>query len=113
MGTTLCVLGATGLTGSAIVNEVLNKGVGVLALMQSPENVTIQHDQQTVMKADMLTLESADIVQAIGKCDHVVIALGSKELWGDTIRSEGTKSDKGHSCHLVSVEGNYEIAGGD
>lgn len=90
--TKMCVLGATGQTGVAIVDEALKKGVQVLALVRSPEKMTLQHENLTVVKAGITDFESADVLSQIADCDHVAIALGSKKLWGDPIRSEGTKS---------------------
>ncbi|MFK7805664.1 MAG: NAD(P)-dependent oxidoreductase [Anaerolineae bacterium] len=90
--TKMCVLGATGQTGSAIVNEALGKGMHVLALVRNPEKVTLKHDNLTVVKAEISDYGSANVLPQIAECDHVVVALGSKKLWGDPIRSEGTKS---------------------
>jgi putative NADH-flavin reductase len=100
--TKICVLGATGQTGGAIVNEALNNGVQVLALVRNPSKMTVEHDLLTVVKAEVTDFGSADILPRIAECDHVVIALGSKKLWGDSIRSEGTK----HMLDAATRSGN-------
>ena len=90
--TKVCILGGTGLTGSAIIRKALNDGVEVLALVRNPNNLDLSDEKLTITRSEITEFESADVLQEISKCDHVVIALGSKKLWGDTIRSEGTKN---------------------
>ncbi len=90
--TKICVWGATGQTGSAIVNEALKNGIDVLALIRTPEKMTQSHDRLTVVKAGVSDLTSAEVQEQLQSCEHVIIALGSTKIRGDTIRSDGTKA---------------------
>ena len=50
--TKICVLGATGLTGKAIVNEALANGVEVLALVRDPAKIDQQHEHLEVVQIE-------------------------------------------------------------
>lgn len=90
--TKLCIFGATGQTGLALLDEALDRGIDVLAVVRNPDKLGIEHEQLTVLEADVFALDSAEIQQQLTQCDHVVISLGSMKLRGDTVRSEGTKN---------------------
>ena len=64
----------------------------MVALVRSPEKMTIKHDQLTVVKTSVDQLGSAEVLEQLKTCDHVIIALGSTKIRGDSIRSEGTKA---------------------
>ncbi len=90
--TKICVLGATGQTGTAIINQALKNDVEILALVRSPEKMTQNDDKLTVVKAEVSDLGSAEVLDHLKTCDHVIIALGSTKIRGDSIRSDGTKA---------------------
>lgn len=70
------VFGATGRTGRAVVDELLDHGYEVTAFARSPENVTDRHrhDRLRVVGGDVLV--PADVERAMAGQDAVVIALG-------------------------------------
>lgn len=80
------VFGATGTTGSAVVNRALELGYEVTAFVRTPAKVTIQHPKLTVVQGDVM--DSASVERAVQGHDAVISSLGAG-LSG-TIRSEGT-----------------------
>lgn len=65
------LIGASGFVGSAILNEVLNRGIQVTAVVRNPEKVKTTHANLTVVKADV---SSADEVAEIAKDADAVIS---------------------------------------
>lgn len=49
----IALIGA-GFTGSAVLNEALNRGVEVTVIVRNPEKVTVKNDNLRVVKADVL-----------------------------------------------------------
>jgi putative NADH-flavin reductase len=50
----IVLIGASGFVGSAILNEALNRGVKVTAIVRNPEGAKISNPNVTVIKADVL-----------------------------------------------------------
>lgn len=46
------LIGASGFVGSAILNEALNRGHKVTAVVLNPEKITVKNDNLTLLKAD-------------------------------------------------------------
>ncbi|MEM8859139.1 MAG: NAD(P)-binding oxidoreductase, partial [Chloroflexota bacterium] len=88
----IAILGATGQTGLLVAHEALKKEIDVVALARTPEKVTLQHDQLSIVKTEISNLDSTDVIDQLKTCGHVIIALGSTKLRGDAIRSDGTKA---------------------
>jgi len=70
----LFVLGATGKTGTQIVDLALARGHEVTAFVRSPQKITRQHPALTVTKGDPLDAEQ--LGQALPGHDAIVSALG-------------------------------------
>ncbi len=47
------LIGASGFVGSAILNELLNRGIKVTAVVRNPESIKISNADLTVVKADV------------------------------------------------------------
>ena len=52
------LIGASGFVGTAILNELLNRGNKVTAIVRNPEKVTVSNRNLSVVKADVSDVES-------------------------------------------------------
>ena len=52
------LIGASGFVGTAILNELLNRGNKVTAIVRNPEKVTVSNSNLSVVKADVSDVES-------------------------------------------------------
>ncbi|HEY8783740.1 MAG TPA: NAD(P)-dependent oxidoreductase [Mucilaginibacter sp.] len=68
----IAVFGASGRIGSRIVNEALNRGLDVTAVMRHPENYTHIHQHLKVVKGDIF--KTQDVETAAFNHDAVVSA---------------------------------------
>ena len=50
------LIGASGFVGSAILNEALNRGFHVTAVVRHPEKIKIENENLKVVKADVAVL---------------------------------------------------------
>lgn len=82
----IVVFGATGTTGSAVVERALELGYTVTAFVRSPEKVTIQHPNLTIFQGDVL--DAVSVEKAVQGQDAVISSLGAG--LNGTIRSQGT-----------------------
>jgi len=69
------VFGASGQTGSLIVQQALEAGHQVTATMRRPQTWTLQHPQLTVLQSDMYDLPSVE--RALVGQDVVISAVAS------------------------------------
>jgi len=53
----IVLIGASGFVGSAILQEALNRGINVTAVVRNLESIKITHNQLTVVKADIASVE--------------------------------------------------------
>ncbi|KAF7657453.1 hypothetical protein LDENG_00026930 [Lucifuga dentata] len=54
----ITVLGATGQTGTFLVNQALQQGHTVTAVVRNPAKITMHHDKLKVVEADIFSAES-------------------------------------------------------
>ncbi|QDS98770.1 NAD(P)-dependent oxidoreductase [Adhaeretor mobilis] len=76
---TILVVGASGATGRLLVEELLNRGHYVIAIVRSPEslpNHLVDNLKLTVVIASVLELSDAELAQHVGGCDAVASCLG-------------------------------------
>lgn len=86
----IVIIGATGGTGSQVVQCALAQGHDVTAVARRPEAVTTTHDRLRVVKGDVL--DAASIAAAIAGADAVISAIGpANNRKPGTLISEGTK----------------------
>lgn len=67
----IVLIGASGFVGSAILNEALNRGIKVMAVVRNPEGVKISNPDVTIVKADV---SDADTMVEISKGADAVIS---------------------------------------
>ena len=67
----ILIIGASGFVGSAILNEALNRGYKVKAVVRSPEKITLKNENLTITKADV---SSAEVVADVCKGFETVIS---------------------------------------
>ena len=82
----ILVFGATGKTGSRVVERLLNRGYAVTAFVRDTQKVSLRHPQLRLHTGDVLN--PASVEQAVAGHDAVVSCLGAG-LKG-VIRAEGT-----------------------
>ncbi|XP_068616923.1 flavin reductase (NADPH)-like [Brachionichthys hirsutus] len=67
----IVVLGATGQTGQYMVNQALQQGHTVTAIVRNPGKITVRHDDLKVVEADVF---SADSLKAHFKGQDVIMS---------------------------------------
>ena len=67
----IVLIGASGFVGSAILNEALNRGIKVTAVVRNPEGIKISNPDVTIVKADV---SDADTIAEICKGADAVIS---------------------------------------
>lgn len=68
----VALIGASGFVGTAILNEALNRGHQVTAIVRNPEKITTHHEHLTIVKADVL--DTAQVTDAVSGADAVISA---------------------------------------
>ena len=102
----LIVFGATGRTGTLVVEQALAAGHGVTAVARRPSAVTIQHPRLEVIRGDVLELSTFE--QAITGKDAVISTLGGSLRTPTTLYSTGIANimramQEAGVCRLVSL----------
>lgn len=93
---TTLVVGASGATGRQLLEQLLNRGQQVRAIVRSPENlpeVLRNQENLSLIQASVLDLSDAEMVQYVKGCDAVVSCLG---------HNLNFKGIFGHPRHLVT-----------
>jgi putative NADH-flavin reductase len=87
----LIIIGATGGTGRALVEQSLAQGDVVTAFVRNPVKMKTVHARLVVVKGDVLDYDSLET--AVRGQDAVLSALGHKRFFlKNTILSDGTKN---------------------
>lgn len=85
------IIGATGGTGRQLVEQALERGYTVTALIRKPPKLQINHPQLNVIQGDVLNEGLVD--KAMTGQDAVLCALGHRQYFYPTrILSEGTRN---------------------
>ncbi|HAA55571.1 MAG TPA: epimerase [Myxococcales bacterium] len=118
----ILVVGATGGTGFAVVQALLERGHRVTAFSRSASQMELTHD--SLLKLDGDVMSAIDVSRAVAGQDAVIVALGIAEnplkvrFWGSTktplqVRSEGTKmlihAMKEHGVDKLVVLSSYGV----
>ncbi|MBT8434346.1 MAG: SDR family oxidoreductase [Gammaproteobacteria bacterium] len=93
---TTLVVGASGATGRKLVEQLLNQGQQVRAIVRSPETLpTVLKDQDnlSLVQASILDLSDAEMAQYVEGCDAIASCLG---------HNLNFKGIFGHPRHLVT-----------
>lgn len=87
----LLIIGATGGTGRALVEQALAQGHAVTAFVRNPARLRMRHENLSVMQGNVLEYDSVD--RAVRGKDAVLSALGHKQWFiPTTILSKGTRN---------------------
>ena len=70
----LAILGATGRTGQCLLQQALNNGHEVIAVVRDPQNIFVSDDNLTVKQANIFEYEELENV--IKDADSVLSTLG-------------------------------------
>ena len=84
----IVLIGASGFVGSALLNEALNRGFEVTAVVRHPEKIKIENENLKVVKTDVAVLdEVADVCKG---ADAVVSAFNpgwnNPDIYDETIK---------------------------
>src|SRR2546423_1185660 len=74
----LLLLGATGLTGRQLVDQALDQGHEVTALVRKPEKLTVEHHRLRIVTGSSTDLAAVD--EAMESQDAVLCALGTRSV---------------------------------
>ena len=87
----ILIIGGTGGTGKQLIQQALEVGHQVTALVRSPEKIKIKDSNLHIVKGNVLDLQS--VKQAVHGQEAVLSVLGHKRFFIKTnILSEGTKN---------------------
>jgi len=81
---TILVVGASGATGRLLVEQLLNRGQNVKAIVRSPDKLPEflkNHDHLSVTRASVLDLSDAEMAQHVNGCGAVASCLGHNMSW--------------------------------
>ena len=115
----IVLIGASGFVGSALLNEALNRGFEVTAVVRHPEKIKIENENLKVVKADVSAL---DEVGAVCKgADTVISAFNpgwnNPDIYDETIKVyltiiDGVKKAGVNRFLMVGGAGSLFIAPG-
>jgi putative NADH-flavin reductase len=89
--TRIMIVGATGGTGRQLVDQALERGFEVTALVRNPAKLGMDHPNLTVLQGDVM--DEASVDAAVRGQDAVVSALGHKRFFSlARILSTGTRN---------------------
>ncbi|RED24751.1 putative NADH-flavin reductase [Flavobacterium cutihirudinis] len=85
----VAVLGGAGRTGKYLINQLLEKGFNIKALVRNPENLTIQNSCLEIIKGDAVDEETIRLL--LNDCQAVVSTIGQRP--GETmVASQSVKN---------------------
>lgn len=83
------LIGANGFVGTAILNELLNRGHKVTAIVRNPEKVSVKNDNLNVVKANVTDTEA--VIEACKGKDAVISAYNpgwtNPNIYEETLRN--------------------------
>ena len=84
----IVLIGASGFVGSAILNEALNRGLEVVALVRNPEKIAVANPNLTKVKADVSS--AVEIAKLAKGADAVISAYNpgwnNPDMYNETLR---------------------------
>jgi len=87
----LLIIGGTGGTGRQLVEQALEWGYVVTALVRNPSKLKVEHAQLKILRGNVLNYESFEV--AVCGQDAVISALGQKKFFCPTwVLSDGTRN---------------------
>ena len=113
------LIGASGLVGSAILNEALNREIQVTAVVRHPEKIKIQNENLIIKKADVSSLD--EVAEVCKGADAVISAFNpgwdNPDIYDETIKvyltiMDGVKKSGVSRFLMVGGAGSLFIAPG-
>jgi putative NADH-flavin reductase len=96
------VIGATGRTGSQVVEQGLGFGFHITAFARSPEKVTLTHDLLRVVQGD--TTQPETVEAAVAGHDAVIDCIGTRDMNAPTHLFSKT------TAHLIAAMTQHNVA---
>ena len=97
----LAVFGASGRTGRPLVQQALDAGHDVIALVRTPATFPLKHDRLTVVQGD--AMNAADVDEVVQGADAVLSTLGHSKTSPQDLQTVATKN-------IVAAMGKYGIS---
>lgn len=113
------LIGASGFVGSAILNEALNRGFEVTAVVRHPEKIKLENENLKIVKADVSSLE--EVYEVCKGADAVISAFNpgwnNPNIYEETIEVyltiiDGVKKADVHRFQMVGGAGSLFVAPG-
>lgn len=86
------IIGASGFVGSAILNEALNRGYQVTAVVRDPEKIKVKNDNLQVVKANVMNFN--ELEEAMKGFDAVISAFNpgwsNPNIYNETLKAYPT-----------------------
>ena len=104
----LAVFGASGRTGRPLVQQALDAGHDVIALVRTPTTFPLQHERLTIVQGD--ALNAADVDRVVQGADAVLSVLGQSKNSPKDLQTVATKNivaamEKYSITRIVSLTG--------
>ena len=99
----ILIAGATGATGKLLVEQLLERGQQVRAIVRSPEKLPDSmrtNPQLTVIKASILDLSDEEMAQQVNGC-HAIASLPGPQPYLE--RHLRPSAQAGHGCYPPAV----------
>lgn len=115
----IVLIGASGFIGSAILNEALNRGIQVKAVVRDPGKINISNVGLKVVKADVSSVET--VAEIVKGADAVISAYNpgwtNPDIYNETLKTypailEGVKKAEIKRLLIVGGAGTLFIAPG-
>lgn len=115
----IVLIGASGFVGSAILNEALNRGIKVTAVVRNPESIKISNADLTVVKADIA--DAGKVAEISKGADAVISAFNpgwtNPDIYEETLKVyprilEGVKKAGVKRLLIVGGAGTLFVAPG-
>ena len=115
----MVLIGASGFVGSALLNEALNRGFEVTAVVRHPEKIKIENEHLKVKKADVSSLD--EVCEVCKGADAVISAFNpgwnNPNIYDETIKVyltiiDGVKKAGVNRFLMVGGAGSLFIAPG-
>ena len=111
----MLLIGASGFVGSALLNEALNRGFEVTAVVRHPEKIKIENEHLKVKKADVSSLN--EVCEVCKGADAVISAFNpgwnNPDIYDETIKVyDGVKKAGVNRFLMVGGAGSLFIAPG-
>jgi putative NADH-flavin reductase len=115
----IALIGATGFTGTAVLNEALNRGHEVTAIARNPEKITVKNDNLTLKAVDITNID--ELAAALKGHDAVSSSFNAgwtnPNLYADFIKGSediqaATKQAGVKRLIVIGGAGSLEIAPG-